>query len=41
MRSLAEWAQFGLRNGFSPTELDGLEYPAMLGLISFKQNFVV
>jgi hypothetical protein len=37
----AKGALFGLRNGFSVLNLDGLEWPTMLGLIGFKQSFEV
>ncbi len=41
MRGFAEWALFGLRDGFSVLNLDGFERPSMLGLIGFKNDFEV
>ena len=36
MRRVAKRALFSLRGGFSVLNLDGLEWPTMLGLIGFK-----
>lgn len=36
MRSITKGTLFGLGNGFSVTYLDGLEWPAVFGLISLK-----
>lgn len=41
VRRIAAVGLFALWNGFPAAKLDGFECPAMLGLISLKQNFVV
>lgn len=41
MRGLAKWALFRLRDGFAAAYLDGLEGPAMFGLISLEQYSVI
>jgi len=41
VRGLAERALFGLRNGFSVLNFDGLKRPAVVSLISLEQRPVV
>jgi hypothetical protein len=41
MWRVAEWTFFGLRDRLSAAQLDGFERSAMLGLVCFKQKFVV
>jgi len=41
VRGLAEWALFGLGDGFPVLNLDWFERMAMLGLISFEQRLVI
>ena len=41
MRGFAERALFSLRDGFPRLEFNRFKWPAMLGLMSLKQYFVV